>query len=67
VERADGDLVTTDSLLARLRAAVQAAPDDMVLREHLARLLVEAGKLEEAAVHAAFPRQTPPRRESHIR
>lgn len=37
--------------MASLRAAVEAAPDDLELRLHLAELLMEAGQLGEALQH----------------
>lgn len=43
----------TDPLLASLRAAVAATPDDVTLRLHLAHLLDEAGLRDEAVSHAA--------------
>ena len=43
----------SERLLASLRAAVEAAPDDVELRLHLAELLVEAGEREEAVREAA--------------
>lgn len=42
-----------DELLASLRAAVEAAPDDLALRLHLADLLAAAGRREEAVREAA--------------
>jgi len=42
-----------DELLASLRAAVEAAPDDVALRLHLADLLAAAGLREEAVREAA--------------
>jgi SpoVK/Ycf46/Vps4 family AAA+-type ATPase len=45
--------VNSDPLLASLRAAVAAAPDDVALRVHLAHLLMKAGLHTEAIVHAA--------------
>lgn len=42
-----------DNLLASLRVAVEANPDDVPLRQHLAELLCEAGLLPEAVGHAA--------------
>jgi SpoVK/Ycf46/Vps4 family AAA+-type ATPase len=52
--------VSHDLLLASLRAAVQAAPDDVPLRLHLARLLLEAGERGEAVQHAAAILQNDP-------
>ncbi len=41
------------AVLNSLRAAVEAAPDDLVLRLHLAEMLAGAGHREEAVRHAA--------------
>ncbi|HUG08390.1 MAG TPA: ATP-binding protein [Acidimicrobiia bacterium] len=41
-----------DSLLASLMAAVEARPDDVALRVHLARMLLLKGRTTEAAEHA---------------
>lgn len=41
----------TDALIASMRRAVEAAPDDVVLRLHLAELLVDAGKADDAVTH----------------
>lgn len=43
----------SEQLLASLRAAIDAAPDDVELRLHLAELLEEAGQYEEAVRQAA--------------
>lgn len=43
----------SEELLASLRAAVDAAPDDVALRLHLADLLLGAGEQEEAVRQAA--------------
>lgn len=43
----------SEHLLASLRAAVAAAPDDVELRLHLAELLADAGEREEAVREAA--------------
>ena len=40
-------------LIQSLRTAVGAAPDDVPLRTHLARLLLESGERDEAVRHAA--------------
>jgi len=45
--------VGSEELLASLRAAVEAAPDDVALRLHLAELLAESGQREEAVREAA--------------
>lgn len=42
-----------ERLIDSLSAAVAAAPDDLPLRLHLARLLVEAGRGPEAVAHVA--------------
>lgn len=45
--------MSSDPLLASLRSAVEAAPDDVALRVHLAQLLVGIGLFDEAIVDAA--------------
>jgi SpoVK/Ycf46/Vps4 family AAA+-type ATPase len=40
-----------DALIESLRRAVEAAPDDLALRLHLAELLVGAGRGDEAVAH----------------
>ncbi len=50
----------SDELLKSMRAAVDAAPDDDVMRLHLAGLLLEAGESEEAVAHAATVLQHDP-------
>ena len=40
-------------LIQSMRSAVEAAPDDVPLRTHLARLLLESGEREEAVRQAA--------------
>ena len=52
--------MSRDLLLESLRTAVEAAPDDVTLRLHLARLLTEAGKHGEAVRHAAVILQYDP-------
>ncbi len=47
-------------LIASLARAVAASPDDVTLRLHLARLLVEAGRGAEAVEHAAAVLQHDP-------
>lgn len=42
-----------DRLIASMTAAVDAAPDDVPLRLHLARLLIEAGRGGDAVSHVA--------------
>jgi SpoVK/Ycf46/Vps4 family AAA+-type ATPase len=49
-----------DSLLASLRAAVEARPEDLVLRLHLASTLHEQGLTDEAVRHAATVLQADP-------
>src|SRR5690349_17384630 len=43
----------SDALIDSLTAAVEARPDDLPLRLHLAELLVAAGRGPEAIAHAA--------------
>ncbi len=43
----------SDALIASLEAAVALAPTDAALRLHLAELLVDAGRGDEAVTHAA--------------
>jgi SpoVK/Ycf46/Vps4 family AAA+-type ATPase len=45
--------VPDDALISSLGAAVEASPDDVPLRVHLAELLVAAGRNDEAIRHAA--------------
>jgi SpoVK/Ycf46/Vps4 family AAA+-type ATPase len=52
--------VSSESLLASLRAAVEAAPDAVALRLHLAKLLFEADLRSEAVQHAAAVLQRDP-------
>lgn len=42
-----------DALIASLLAAVEASPDDAVLRLHVARILLASGRSSEAVAHAA--------------
>lgn len=42
-----------DALLASLIAAVNASPDDVPLRLHVAEMLIDAGRAEEAIAHVA--------------
>jgi len=42
----------TESVIAAMEAAVTADPDNPALREHLASLLAEANRMEEAWTHA---------------
>lgn len=52
--------MANESLIASIRAAVEASPDDAVLRLHLAELLGEAGDRQEAIRHAAVVLQQDP-------
>jgi len=52
--------VSSDRLLASLRAAVVATPDDVELRLHLAHLLDEAGLRDESVQQAAAVLQREP-------
>jgi SpoVK/Ycf46/Vps4 family AAA+-type ATPase len=52
--------MTSDSLLASLRAAVAAAPEDVALRAHLAEMLAAAGLSTEAIREAAGVLQRDP-------
>jgi AAA+ superfamily predicted ATPase len=56
----------SQDLLDSLRTAVDAAPDDVPLRLHLARLLVEAGETAEAIRHAAAILQRDPTHEGAL-
>ena len=53
--------------MASLRAAVDAAPDDVALRLHLAELLAAAGQADEAVREAAQVLVRDPRNESALR
>ena len=53
-------VVSSDPLVASLRAAVAGAPDDVPLRLHLAELLMRAGNRDEAVQHAAAVLQREP-------
>lgn len=55
--------MASDLLLASLRAAVQAAPDDLALRLHLAEMLASSGDRGEAVRHAAAVLQRDPANE----
>jgi AAA+ superfamily predicted ATPase len=50
----------TDALIASITAALQARPDDLPLRLHLADLLLAAGQKAEAIGHAAQALQQQP-------
>ncbi len=56
-----------DSLLDSLRAAVEASPDDVGLRTHLAELLAAAGRADEAVFHAACVLRRDPRHSGALR
>lgn len=45
--------MSDNSIIGSLQRAVEAAPDDHVLRLHLAQVLVDAGRTSEAVEHAA--------------
>ena len=47
----------SDPLIDSLTRAVEAAPDDVRLRTHLAELLVKAGRNAEAVTHCAVALQ----------
>jgi SpoVK/Ycf46/Vps4 family AAA+-type ATPase len=49
-----------DALLKSLRAAVEAAPDDVALRLHLAGLLLDADDVAEAIPHVALALERDP-------
>jgi len=57
----------SEHLLASLRAAVDAAPDDVELRLHLAELLAEAGQRQEAVREAAQVLVRDPQNEKALR
>ncbi|HZD88429.1 MAG TPA: ATP-binding protein [Gaiellaceae bacterium] len=57
----------SERLLASLRAAVEAAPDDVELRLHLAELLAAAGEREEAVREAAQVLVRDPQNEKALR
>jgi SpoVK/Ycf46/Vps4 family AAA+-type ATPase len=52
--------VLPDPLIASLTAAVEARPDDVPLRLHLAGMLLDAGRQDEAVGHAAQALQREP-------
>ncbi len=52
--------MSSDPLLASLRAAVEAAPEDLALRMHLAQLLAADGDRGDAVRHAAYVLQRDP-------
>lgn len=51
----------TDALIASMRRAVEAAPDDVVLRLHLAELLVGVGNGDDAVTHLGVVLAADPR------
>lgn len=57
----------SDALLVSLRAAVEAAPDDVALRAHLAELLDSAGERTEAVREAGAVLQRDPANETALR
>jgi SpoVK/Ycf46/Vps4 family AAA+-type ATPase len=57
----------SEHLLASLRAAVEAAPDDVELRLHLAELLAEAGQREDAVREGAQALVRDPQNERALR
>lgn len=57
----------SDTLLASLRAAVEAAPEDVALRAHLAELLAAAGERAEAVREAGAVLQRDPSNETALR
>ncbi len=50
----------TDPLIASLTRAVEAAPDDVRLRTHLAEILIQTGRSAEAVTHCAIALQYAP-------
>jgi SpoVK/Ycf46/Vps4 family AAA+-type ATPase len=59
--------VTSDAVLASLRAAVEATPDDVALRVHLAELLEASGEHGEAIRHAGAALQHDPENDAALR
>ena len=57
----------SDTLLLSLRAAVEAAPDDVTLRAHLAEMLEAAGERTEAVREAGAVLQRDPSNETALR
>jgi SpoVK/Ycf46/Vps4 family AAA+-type ATPase len=64
---ADYAPVVSDALLASLRAAVEASPDDVALRAHLAEMLDAAGERDEAVREAGAVLQRDPSNETALR
>jgi AAA+ superfamily predicted ATPase len=58
--------VSRDLLLRSLRTAVEASPDDLTLRLHLAQMLSEAGENAEAVRQAAIILQQDPTHEGAL-
>ena len=59
--------MASEHLLASLRAAVEASPDDVELRLHLAELLMDGGEREEAVREAAQVLVRDPQNERALR
>jgi SpoVK/Ycf46/Vps4 family AAA+-type ATPase len=58
--------VGSETLLASLRAAVEAAPEDLALRMHLAEMLAAENNRAEAIQHAALVLQRDPHNASAV-
>src|ERR1700748_3561404 len=58
--RPDGRMEPDLTVLASLRKAVEAMPDDVPLRVHLATLLLQAGQRDEAIRHVGAVLQRDP-------
>src|ERR1700733_120419 len=54
------EVVSTEPLIASLRKAVEAMPDDVPLRLHLATMLLQAGQRDEAVRHLGAVLQRDP-------
>lgn len=63
----DRSAVASDSLLTSLRTAVEAAPDDVPLRMHLAEMLAAEGNSAEAVRYAAGVLQRDPDNTAAVR
>ena len=59
--------MSSDALAASLRAAVDATPDDIPLRVHLAELLAERGERADAVRHAGAVLQRDPNNQAALR
>lgn len=57
----------SDALLLSLRAAVEATPEDVALRAHLAEMLEAAGERTEAVREAGAVLQRDPSNETALR